>query len=266
MRTTRITPETTMLSSFGHVPGVGVLPINAFVVTSEQPMLVDTGIFPETDDFVDALAAIVDPADLHWIWVTHADRDHTGSLSRLLELAPHARIVTNFITLGLMGNGCEPIPPARAYLVRHGSTLDVGDRALSVFRPPLFDNPGTIGFYDPRQDLAFSSDCFGAALPSEEGAAADDVAAVAPSELESAQLLWASVDSPWIHSIDESKFAARLDEFARVGAGAVCSTHLPPIRGDVGRHLDTLRRLPRSDAFVGPDQAALEAMLAQMAH
>ena len=70
--------------------------------------------------------------------------------------------MTSFLTFGVLSVGSEPIPPERAFLVHDGSTLDIGDRTLRAVRPPMFDNPGTLAFFDPKQNILFSSDCFGA--------------------------------------------------------------------------------------------------------
>ena len=265
MRTLTINSETTVFTSIVPVPGVGVLPINAFLIKGKQPILIDTGMFPEHDAFVEALGSVIDPKDIAWMWITHGDRDHTGAMTTLLDLAPNARVATSFMTVGILSAGSEPIPLDRAFLVRDGSTLDVGDRTLVAFRPPLFDNPGTLGFYDPKQKLTISSDCFGAALPTPEDALTDDIASVIESDVTAGQLLWGSADSPWAHNVDETKFASTLSAFAAHGEmSTVLSTHLPPIRGNVDRHLKALAMLPGAAPFVGPDQAALEAMLAEM--
>ena len=95
-------PDTHVIPTYWPVPNVGVIPMNAFVIRAAEPVLVDTGTAALTDEFVDALASIVRPADLRWIWLTHEDRDHTGSLLRLLELAPQAKVVTTFMAIGRM--------------------------------------------------------------------------------------------------------------------------------------------------------------------
>lgn len=43
---------------------------------------------------------------------------------------------------------------------------------------------------------------------------------------------------------------------------ALLSTHLPPAIGCLDDLLVTLRRAPDADPFIGPDQRALEEMLA----
>jgi len=156
--------------------------------------------------------------------------------------------------------------PRRARLPRAGRQhVGYRDRTLAAFRTPLFDNPGTLGFYDPKQKLTISSDFLGAALPTSDDALADDIASVVDDDVTAGQLLWGSADSPWVHSTDETKFASSLSTFAARGEmSTVLSTHLPPIRGNVDRHLKTLAMLPGAAPFVGPDQAALEAMLAEM--
>jgi glyoxylase-like metal-dependent hydrolase (beta-lactamase superfamily II) len=264
MRVHEINPETTMFSSAVPIPMIGVLPINAYLIRGEQPTLVDTGISPEQTEFDAALRDAINPADLRWIVLTHADRDHTGGISRLLTQAPDARVVTGFLTVGIMSVGTDPIPPERALLVRDGSAVDIGDRTLTVKRPPLFDNPGTLAFFDPKQSILFSSDCFGAPFETEDGALADDVAGVPRDQVQSGQTLWGSVDSPWVHFVERARIAENFARFVDDRPEHVLSSHLPPINGDLDRHVATLTDLPNSAPYVAPDQEALAAFMAQM--
>ena len=148
---------------------------------------------------------MLDPADVEWIWLTHPDRDHTGALFDLLDAAPRARLITTFAGVGIM-SCARPVPMDRVYLLNPGRSLDVGDRTLTALRPPLFDNPSTVGFYDDRSEAYFSSDCFGAPMETAELATANDVGYSTPNAVRSAQHLWATVDSPWVHLVDETKF------------------------------------------------------------
>ena len=129
---------------------------------------------------------------------------------------------------------------------------------------PLFDTPGTLGFYDQKQDVLFSADCFGAAVASPDDALADSSDGFADDELRAAQLLWGTVDSPWIQFCDERAFADRLARFVQERPATTLSAHLPPIHRDLDRHLDALSQLPSTPPWVSPDQAALEAFMAEM--
>jgi glyoxylase-like metal-dependent hydrolase (beta-lactamase superfamily II) len=252
--------DVTVLNDYTEVPGLGFLPVNAFVLHAEQPVVVDTGLSTAGKDFLSALSRVIDPADVRWVWITHPDRDHTGGLWRLLEAAPRARLVSTFIGVGIMS--CEwAMPLDRVYLLNPGQVLDVGDRRLRAFRPPLFDSPATTGFLDDRSGALFSSDCFGAPLPTVDLATSTDVRAVG-DDVRDLQLLWASVDSPWIHQVDPVRFRATIDPVRAMSATAVFSTHLPPAPQPDGRLYDTVELAPDTPPFTGPDQAALEALLA----
>src|SRR5262249_33630235 len=122
MRTLPINAQTTMFTSVVPIPTVGNLPVNSYLIRGAEPTLIDTGITPEVAEFGVALRDLIDPNEIRWIIVTHADRDHVGALSRLLTEAPNATVVTSLVTFGLMSAGSEPIPPERAFIVRDGST------------------------------------------------------------------------------------------------------------------------------------------------
>jgi glyoxylase-like metal-dependent hydrolase (beta-lactamase superfamily II) len=250
-----------VIPSYWPVPGVGVLPMNAFVIRADEPVLVDTGAGALGDDFVAALASIVRPADLRWIWLTHEDRDHTGSLLRLLGLAPRARVVSTFLAVGRILPE-TPFPLDRLRVVNPGDTVNVGDRNLTAVRPPLYDSPGTTGFLDDRSGIYYSSDCFGAPLPTPEEAAARDVAEVPEQTLAQGQLAWATVDSPWVTMADPDRFARTLERVRRLYPTAILSSHLPPMHRDLDRVLEALRCAPVAEPAPGTTQAELEALLA----
>jgi hypothetical protein len=187
--------------------------------------------------------------------------DHTGALFDLLDHAPLARVVTTFLGMGIMSTD-RPLPPHRVRLVNPGQTLDAGDRTLMAFRPPLFDSPATVGFYDPASRACFSSDCFGAPLPSAELAGAGNVGDIPRDELRFAQLMWAAVDSPWVHGVDPARYAATIAPLRAMESAVIFSTHLPPAAGHTAELLDMLALAPAAEPFVGPDQQALDDLLA----
>ncbi|NBE54389.1 MBL fold metallo-hydrolase [Streptomyces boluensis] len=258
----KIRPDVSVLSDSLEVPGIGHLPVNAFVLLASQPVVVDTGLGLPDRNFLETLGSVLDPADVRWIWLTHPDRDHTGGIFDLLDAAPEARLVTTFLGVGIMS--CErPLPLDRVFLLNPGQSLDVGDRTLTGFRPPLFDNPATVGFFDDRSGVCFSSDCFGGPMPSAELAEADDVGSLDVEDLRAAQLLWATVDSPWVQNVEVQKFLGTFKMLHDREPEVVLSTHLPPALGITGSMIDNLGSAAGAPAFMGPDQAAMEAMLAQ---
>lgn len=223
--------------------------------------MVDTGLSLPGRGFMEALGSVVDPADVRWIWLTHPDRDHTGALFDLLEAAPRARLVTTFLDAGIMSTE-RPVPLDRVYLLNPGQSLDVGDRTLTALRPPLYDSPVTVGFYDERSQTCFSSDCFSAPMPSAELAESDDVGGVPADQLRAGQLLWATVDSPWVHTTEAAGYLRTVEPIRAMDPAVILSTHLPPAAGRTSVFLEMLEVASHADPFMGPDQQALERMLA----
>jgi glyoxylase-like metal-dependent hydrolase (beta-lactamase superfamily II) len=260
MYTHRINEHVTVLADPSEIPGLGFLPVNAFLLHAQEPVVIDTGLSTPDKDFVADLSAVIDPAEVRWIWLTHPDRDHTGGLFSLLEAAPQARVVTTFLGLGIMSTE-RPIPLDRVYLLNPGQSLNVGDRTLHAFRPPLFDSPATTGFYDDRSEAVFSSDCFGAPLASGELAGGPDAREVPAADLRGAQLLWAAVDSPWVHNIDMNRYLQTVRSMQSFDPTVIFSSHLPPATS-MDILFDMLAEAPSADPFVGPDQQALEQLLA----
>ena len=160
----QVTPDIYVLPSFFSIPGIGTLPVNAFVILAEEPVLVDTGAGMDSEDFLKALQSVISPSDLRWVWLTHDDSDHTGSIDRVLELAPRARLLTHALGALRMSLGW-PLPLDRVYALGRGESIGVGDRKLTAIKPPLFDNPVTLGIYDDKSRALFSADSFGAILP-----------------------------------------------------------------------------------------------------
>ena len=250
-------PDIEVLPAHFPIPNLGFLPINAFVIKGSEPVLVDTGMGMESTEFMSALESIIDPPDLRWVWLTHDDADHTGSLQKVLEAAPGARLVANSLAV-LRLSVAWPVPLPRVYWLNPGDSIQLGDRKLTALRPPLFDNPTTIGFYDDQSGAFFSADCFGAIIPS-PAQNADDIAA---GDLAQGMINWAGADSPWLHMVEPGKFSQALDRIRQIAPKMIFSSHLPPARGKTEHFLELLAKVPTSTPFVAPNQTALEQILA----
>jgi flavorubredoxin len=247
-----------VLTSNVAIPGLGLVPVNAFVLHGSEPVLVDTGTVIEADEFMRALRSVIDPAELSWIWLTHTDPDHIGSLHRLLAENPKLRVITTFVGVGIMGL-FAPLPMDRVYLVNPGQQITVGHRTLTAVKPPVFDNPVTTGFFDVTSRALFSADCFGALLQDVPQSATD----ITPDDLRAGQVFWATVDSPWLHKVDQGALARELAGIRALEPHTILSSHLPAAPGSmIGQLVDAVTAAPDAQPFVGPDQAALQAMLA----
>ena len=160
--------------------------------------------------------------------------------------------------VGRLGGDVElPLPRMRWLDV--GQSLEAGDRALTLVRPPLFDSPATRGLFDGATGVLWAVDSFGALVPGEVYEA-DDV----PTDLydESFALL-NSWNTPWLESVDRARFAAHVAETASLPLQVVASAHGPLLRGQ--RIHDAFHRtldLAGQPALPTPGQELLDQLVA----
>ena len=95
-------------------------------------------------------------------------------------------------------------------------------------------------------------------MPDAAGDLSEDV-------LRRGQVLWTTVDSPWLHRVERHAFADSLDAIRTMDPEIVLSAHLPPARSMIRWMLESLAAAPDAAEFVGPNQSELERMLTQMA-
>ena len=250
-----VATDTESIVSYYPIPGYGMLPVNAFLIRSVQPVLVDTGVGVLKDAFMDNLRSLIPLEDLRWLWLTHTDADHMGNLPQVLTEAPNLRVITTFLGMGKML--LHQLPVDRVFLLNPGQYLDLGDRRFVAVRPPSFDAPETTGFFDTRTRVLFSADCFGALMKEPAEAAAD----MNPSDLREGLVTWTTVDSPWLHMVDGDKFGRSLDVVRRLEPSVILSHHLPPAAGLTEFLLKSLASARSAPAFVGPDQAVMDALI-----
>lgn len=252
----KVAKDIDILPSYFPIPGLGIIPVNSFLLKATEPVLVDTGLVPLCDEFMKKLSSVIDPVDLKWLWLTHTDQDHIGSLWRILEMAPKLRIITTYLGIGKMSL-YNPLPLDRVFLLNPGQSINVGDRALTAIKPPTFDSPETTGFFDPKAAAFFSADCFGA-LMSEP---VENVADIGSKDLKEGLTTWATLDSPWLLQTDRVMFAQTLNDVRKMSPKIILSGHLPPACDLTDNLLEYLAAAPSMNPFVGPDQKMFESMI-----
>lgn len=222
-----VAPEIFALRAAIPLPGAGVLAVNSFLIRGRTPMLVDCGLPMVKDAFVAALESLIDLADLKRIYLSHADADHLGAYEDILARAPNARVSMHFLAQAKMQLLGRPLRDVD--LMVAGDRIDLGDRQLAVIRPPYFDAPETLGFYDPASESLFSVDSFGAL----SDGVYDSAEAMNSDALFEGMAAWSALDAPWLDMADPARLGAVLAQLARLGPKRVLSSHLAPSR-DIG--------------------------------
>jgi flavorubredoxin len=217
------------------------LHMSSMVIVGAEPVLVDTGAASLREDWIEQTFGLVDPDDVRWIFLSHADADHVGNLPKALELCPQATVVTTWPGHHHICATLDVPTPRRRHL-GDGEALDLPDRQLLAVRPPTFDSPTTCGLLDTTTGVYWAADCFGTAV---HGVVdhLDDL----PRDMWCATVeAFAMELSPWLAVVDPECFDGWVDRVADLTPAVIAGAHGPLVRGDtVGLVIDHVRQLPR---------------------
>lgn len=133
---------------------------NAYFIDAEKPTLVDTSKERFTELYLERVRELVDLSELRYVVCNHFEPDHSGSLGRLLELAPNA--------VPVMSKSGERFfrrlfdYDGEVLLIeRDGQELDLGDKKLTFFRTPFLHWPDTMCAWLESDKALFTCDIFG---------------------------------------------------------------------------------------------------------
>ena len=225
------------------------------MIGDRAPVLVDTGLPTERDDFLERLWSVVEPEDLSCVFLTHEDHDHAGNLLAVLEAAPRARLVTNYVTVGkLLEAGTLPLD--RIAVVNPGDRVPGTDRELAVLRPPAYDSPGTVGLHDVRTGAVFTVDAFGTYLRE----LVDRLEDVPEAEALAGLVDFNRANHPWTVLADAARFGEAVAALGRLAPTVLLSSHGVPAAERTPSLLDAMARLPGMEPYVPPDQDRFEQL------
>ena len=252
---TEIAPETFLIHDHageGHAPVL--VPLNTMVIRAAEPVVVDTGMVENRDQYLADVFSIVEPEDIRWVFISHDDVDHTGNVNALMEAAPNATLVINWFMQERMGASLQ-VSPLRQRWVADGELLDVGDRKLLAIRPPVFDSPTTRGLFDPTTGVYWASDSFATPMLTPIRDAAD----LDPEMFDIGMATFNRYVSPWLELIDDAKFQATVDRIEQLAPSVMVGCHSPAIRRRyIDRAFDITRRSPTAEILPMADQQVLD--------
>jgi flavorubredoxin len=218
--------------------GVGKLPVNGMVLMGKEPMILDTLAFVHREVFLEEVFNIVEPEDVKWLFISHEDRDHSGSIMQVLERCPNAKLVTNFLGLAKLGEEFT-IDPYRAHILNDGDSLDIGDRTITAIRPPLYDSSATCGIWDPKSEIYYAADCFG--IVAEE--VPHFIDEINEKDFEDQFFFFNRANHIWFEHVKERDLAAGAERIKALGARMIVSGHGPTERRNVDGMCDMIKRI-----------------------
>jgi flavorubredoxin len=253
----KVGPDTYLIPNLAAgEPGTHV-PVSSMVILGEEPVIVDTGAPLHREHWLEMVYGLVDPEDIRWVFLSHEDGDHTGSLDQVLEAAPQAKLVMNFFSTERLSLE-RPVHLDRMIWREPGEHFDAGDRRLHLVLPPIFDGPATRGLYDEKTGVLWSVDSFASLT---DGALhVQDV----PTDLYDESFLFMnSLVSPWHQFLDPARYHAHVDAIEALQPRVIATAHGPILTGDaIPDAFDRVRSLAGQPILAPPGQATLDQMLA----
>lgn len=131
---------------------------NAYLIMDETVTLIDTAKATFTDEFIQRISQVVDPGRIGLVVTNHVEMDHSGSLPKIHELAPNARIVAS---------APAGVNEIRAHFgievegVKTGDSISIGERTLHFVQTPMVHWPDNMVTWCPEDGILFSNDAFG---------------------------------------------------------------------------------------------------------
>ncbi len=133
---------------------------NAYLIVDEKIALVDTVKKGFSEDLLNHIAQIVDPAKIDYLVVNHVEMDHSGSVSEVLKVAKNAKIYCSAKGKeGLLKH--YQIGDREFNVVKTGDTLSLGKRTLKFIGAAMIHWPDSMFTYVVEDKVLLPNDAFG---------------------------------------------------------------------------------------------------------
>jgi flavorubredoxin len=132
---------------------------NAYLVRGEKTALVDTvkaGFFPE---MLSRIESIMDPADIDYLIVNHAEMDHSGAIPLFMERVPNVQLIaTDHCIKALERHYRQDLPIQK---VRTGDEISLGNKTLQFLEAYMLHWPDSMFTYIKEDCILMPNDGFG---------------------------------------------------------------------------------------------------------
>jgi len=147
---------------------------NSYLIRDEKSALIDLSKEVLSDAYLAQISEIFDLSDLDYIVINHMEPDHSGALTRLLELAPNALILGMPKTVQMLDDFYGLTQNVER--LSNGQELVLGLNTLRFVYTPFIHWPETMMTYLVEQKVLFPCDGFGG-YGTLDGALFDDTCA-----------------------------------------------------------------------------------------
>ena len=139
---------------------------NAYLIIDEKITLIDTVKSHFSDELLKRISVIIDPSKIDIIISNHVEMDHSGSLPKLMDICPNAKIYSS--EAGVRGLKEHYKKDWNFMPVKTGDTLSLGKKTVKFFETKMVHWPDNMVSYLEEDQILFSNDAFGQHIASTE--------------------------------------------------------------------------------------------------
>jgi len=139
---------------------------NAYLIIDDKITLIDTVLGSFSQEFLNNIREIIDPAKINYIIANHVETDHSGAMPELMKICPQAKVFgTAKCKEGLEKHYHQNWD---FQIVKTGDKLNLGKRELTFFEAPMIHWPDSMFTYCASEKLLLPNDAFGQHLATSE--------------------------------------------------------------------------------------------------
>ncbi|MFH1378929.1 MAG: FprA family A-type flavoprotein [bacterium] len=139
---------------------------NSYLIIDDKITLVDAVQKSFAKEMLERISEIIPPEKIDYIVVNHIEPDHSGALTKLMEICPNAK---------MYGSAKSKDGLLKTYhkkwdftAVKTGDTLSLGKNTLQFIEAPMIHWPDSMFTYLQEQKILLSNDAFGQHYASSE--------------------------------------------------------------------------------------------------
>jgi len=168
---------------------------NSYLIKgSEKIALIDTVDPHKENELINNLQKL-NVQNIDYIISNHAEQDHSGTIPKILELYPNAKVVTNPKCKNMLMDLLS-IPEEKFIVINDGDTISLGDKTLKFILAPWVHWPETMFTYLKEDKILFTCDFLGSHFATSELFVKDEA-----KVYESAKRYYAEIMMPFRNNI-----------------------------------------------------------------
>lgn len=134
---------------------------NSYILKDEKIAVFDTVDAAVGKVFFENLEYTLEGREPDYIIVHHMEPDHSATLRDFCLKYKNTKVVCNQKILTMIKQFFDFDIESRAYLVKEGDTLSLGEHTLTFINAPMVHWPEVMMSYDDKDKILFSADAFG---------------------------------------------------------------------------------------------------------